>query len=77
MILTTHHTLIKLGSNTVDYTGTSISSGATSVLEGTLKINGTADNSTATVSSGATLGAGTVGGIINNGNLEQATPLAP
>ena len=69
-------TLIKLGSNTVDYTGTSISSGATSVLEGTLKINGTADNSTATVSSGATLaGAGTVGGIINNGNLEPGNSI--
>lgn len=69
-------TLIKLGSNTVDYTGTSISYGATSVLEGTLKINGTADNSTATVSSGATLaGAGTVGGIINNGNLEPGNSI--
>ncbi len=69
-------TLIKLGSNTVDYTGTSISSGETLVLEGTLKVNGIVDNSTATVSSGASLaGAGTVGGIINNGNLEPGNSI--
>ncbi len=68
--------LLKLGSNTVDYTGTSVSSGTTLILEGKLKVNGTANNSEAKVSSGASLGgAGTVGGIINNGNLEPGNSI--
>jgi len=69
-------TLIKLGTNEVNITGNSESSGATSILVGTLRINGEHDESTATISSGATLGgSGTVGGIVSNGNLEPGNSI--
>ena len=63
-------TLIKLGDNTVTYTGTSVSSGITAVDEGTLSVNGSIENSTSNVSVGATLeGIGTIGGINNSGTV--------
>ena len=68
--------IIKLGEGQLNITGDSESSGATSILEGTLKINGEHDESTATISSGATLGgSGTVGGIVSNGNLEPGNSI--
>ena len=63
--------IIKLGSNRVDYQGNSISSGDIFVVEGVLSINGKADSASAFVSEGATLGgSGAVGSIDVSGILK-------
>jgi autotransporter-associated beta strand protein len=55
--------LVKSGAGTWVLTGASTHTGATSVNEGTLKVNGSTAGSAVTVASGATLGGtGTVGG---------------
>ncbi|HZF82796.1 MAG TPA: autotransporter domain-containing protein [Burkholderiaceae bacterium] len=55
-------TLTKTGSGTLNYVGTGSLSGATTVAQGTLAVNGSLANSAVSVASGATLaGNGTVG----------------
>ena len=62
--------LIKLGNNTVTYTGTSVSSGVTSIDDGKLVVNGSLENSTSKIAVGATLeGTGTIGGIDSSGTV--------
>lgn len=62
--------MIKLGSNEVDYQGDSDSSGDILVEDGLLSMNGTAEDASAVVAEGATLGgSGTVGGIESSGTV--------
>jgi len=62
--------MIKLGSNEVDYQGNSDSSGNILVEEGLLSMNGNAEDASAVIAEGATLGgSGTVGGIESSGTV--------
>jgi len=62
--------MIKLGSNEVDYQGNSDSSGDILVEEGLLSMNGAAEDASAVIAEGATLGgSGTVGGIESSGTV--------
>jgi len=68
--------VVKLGSGTLNMTGTNTYAGTTAVKEGKLNINGTASSSTAKISSGAKLGGtGTVGAIVSDGNLEPGNSI--
>ena len=68
--------LVKLGSGTLNMTGTNSYTGTTAIKEGQLFINGTASSSTAKISSGAKLGGtGTVGAIVSDGNIEPGNSI--
>jgi autotransporter-associated beta strand protein len=73
--------LTKIGTKTFTLTGSSIYTGATTVMAGALVVNGSQPGSNVTVSSGATLaGAGTVGiiiaaGAVNPGPIGSGTAI--
>ena len=68
--------IIKLGRNTVDFKGNSISSGDILIAEGALTINGNAEFSEVIISEGATLGGtGVVGGLYSSGSISPGNSI--
>jgi outer membrane autotransporter protein len=68
-VLTGYGSFYKIGSGTLDLTGTSLFSGGTTVAQGALQVSGSLANSTVTVASNAVLaGNGTVGGVVAQAN---------